>query len=102
MTAQALPDPSCYFVPAYDIKDAVQQIRIVIEGMAGQVPTALVALTVIFCAQHLMNSFCLEGIGAWRGAADDRDIAWSHAGADICALRIFGPRYCESVRCSHR
>ena len=47
MTAQTLPDnPNYCFVPAYDIEDEVQQIRIVIEGMAGYVPTALVALTV--------------------------------------------------------
>ena len=46
MTAQTLPDdPSYCFVPAYDIEDEVQQIRIVIEGMSGYVPTALVTLT---------------------------------------------------------
>ena len=32
-------------MPAYDVEDEVQQIRIVIEGVAGHVPTALVALT---------------------------------------------------------
>ena len=47
MTAQTLPDnPNFYFVPTYDVEDEVQQIRIVIEGMAGHVPTALVALTI--------------------------------------------------------
>ena len=47
MTAQTLPDnPNYCFVPAYDVEDEVQQIRIVIKGMAGHVPTALVALTV--------------------------------------------------------
>ena len=47
MTAQTLPDDSNYcFVPAYDIEDEVQQIRNVIEGMSGYVPTALVALSV--------------------------------------------------------
>ena len=41
MTAQTLPDnPNYCFVPAYDIEDEVQQIRIVIEGMSGYVPTA--------------------------------------------------------------
>ena len=46
MTAQTLPDdPSYCFVPAYDVETEVQQIRIVIEGMAGHVPTALVTLT---------------------------------------------------------
>ena len=47
MSAQTLPDnPNFCFVPAYGIEDEVQKIRIVIEGMAGHVPTALVALTV--------------------------------------------------------
>ena len=47
MTAHTLPDnPNYCFVPAYDIEDEVQQIRLVIEGMAGHVPTALVALTI--------------------------------------------------------
>ena len=47
MTAQTLPDnPNYCFVPAYDLEDEVQQIRIVFEDMAGYVPTALVALTV--------------------------------------------------------
>ena len=45
MTAQTLPDePNYCFVPAYDVETDVQQIRIVIEGMAGHVPTALIAL----------------------------------------------------------
>ena len=45
MTAQTLPDnPNFCFTPAYDIETEVQQIRIVIEGLAGHVPTALVAL----------------------------------------------------------
>ena len=47
MTAQTLPDnPNYAFVPAYDVEDEVQQIRIVFEGMSGYVPTALVALTI--------------------------------------------------------
>ena len=47
MTAQTLPDnPNYCFVPAYDLEDEVQQIRIVFEDMAGYVPTALVALAV--------------------------------------------------------
>ncbi len=46
MTAQTLPDePDFCFVPAYDVETEVQQIRIVIEGLAGHVPTALIALT---------------------------------------------------------
>ena len=45
MTAQTLPDePNFCFCPAYDVDTDVQQIRIVIEGLAGHVPTALVAL----------------------------------------------------------
>ena len=47
MTAQTLPDnPNFCFCPAYDVEDEDQQIRIVIEGMAGHVPTALIALTI--------------------------------------------------------
>ena len=46
MTAQTLPDcPNFCFVPAYDVETDVQQIRIVIEGLAGHVPTSLIALT---------------------------------------------------------
>ena len=46
MSAQTLPDcPNFCFVPAYDVETEVQQIRIVIEGMAGHVPTALVTLS---------------------------------------------------------
>ena len=45
MTAQTLPDnPNFCFVPAYDVETDVQQIRIVIEGLSGHVPTALIAL----------------------------------------------------------
>ena len=45
MTAQTLPDePNFCFAPAYDVETEVQQIRIVIEDMAGHVPTALVTL----------------------------------------------------------
>ena len=48
MTAQTLPDdPNYCFVPAYDIEDEVQQIRIVVDGMTGYIPTALVALTIV-------------------------------------------------------
>ena len=47
MTAQTLPDnPNYCFVPAYEIGDEAQQIRIVFEDMSGYVPTALVALSV--------------------------------------------------------
>ena len=45
MTAQTLPDnPNFCFCPAYDVEADVQQIRIVIKGLSGHVPTALIAL----------------------------------------------------------
>ena len=45
MTAQNLPDePNFCFAPAYDVETDVQQIRIVIEGLAGHIPTAMIAL----------------------------------------------------------
>ena len=45
MTAQTLPDhPNYCFCPAYDVETEMQQIRIVIEGLSGHVPTSLVAL----------------------------------------------------------
>ena len=41
-----MPDEPVYaFAPSYDLPDQPQQIRIVFEGMAGYVPTALVALS---------------------------------------------------------
>ena len=47
MTEQILPDePDFCFVPAYDVEVDAQQICIVIEGLAGHVPTALVALDI--------------------------------------------------------
>ena len=46
MTTHELPEePVFAFTPEYDLPDQPQQIRIVIEGMDGYVPTALVALT---------------------------------------------------------
>ena len=45
MTAQILPDnPSCCFVPSYDVETDIRQIHIVIKGLAGHVPTVLIAL----------------------------------------------------------
>ena len=45
MTAQTLLDESNFcFTPADDVETEVQQIRIVIEGLAGHVPTALASL----------------------------------------------------------
>ena len=45
MTAQTLPEnPNFCFCPAYDAETDVQQIRVVIEGLAGHIPTAMIAL----------------------------------------------------------
>ena len=45
MPPQTIPDnPNFCFAPAYDVETEVQQIRIVIEGLAGHVPTALISL----------------------------------------------------------
>ncbi len=45
MTAQTLPDnPNFCLCPDHDVEIEVQQIGIVIEGLAGHVPTALMAL----------------------------------------------------------
>ena len=47
MTAQTLPDePNFCFAPAYDVETEVQQIHIVIEGLSGHVPTALITLDI--------------------------------------------------------
>ena len=44
MTTQTLPkDPDDAFCPACDLGDELQQIRIVIRGMTGTIPTALAA-----------------------------------------------------------
>ena len=57
MTIQTLPDdPNYAFCPSYDLGDEPQQIRIVFEGVEGYVPTALVALSLKCCAQHLIVS----------------------------------------------
>ena len=46
MTSQTLPEyPDFAFCPAYGPGDAPQEIRLVIDGMTGCIPTALVALT---------------------------------------------------------
>ena len=45
MPPQTIPDnPNFCFAPAWDVETEVQQIRIVIEGLAGHVPTALISL----------------------------------------------------------
>ena len=46
MTAHTLPRNLDYaFCPAYGPGDEPQEIRLVIDGMSGSIPTALVALT---------------------------------------------------------
>ncbi|MDE0702360.1 MAG: hypothetical protein OXH59_01405 [Rhodospirillaceae bacterium] len=46
MAQQTPPDePNYRFAPAYGIEADVQKIRLVIEGVAGHVPTEQVALT---------------------------------------------------------
>ena len=63
MTIQTLPDdPNYAFCPSYDLGDEPQQIRIVFEGVEGYVPTALVALTVKCCAQHLSVYVAVVGM----------------------------------------
>ncbi|MDD9979842.1 MAG: hypothetical protein OXU81_00520 [Gammaproteobacteria bacterium] len=72
MSAQTLPDePNFCFVPAYDVEDEVQQISIVIEGMAGHVPTALVALTMDDALNICDKLNCRLGYdrGAWTAMA---------------------------------
>ena len=57
MTAQTLPDePNFCFCPAYDVETEMQQIRIVIEGLAGHVPTALVTLDLDDALWHLRQA----------------------------------------------
>ena len=63
MTIQTLPDdPNYAFCPSYDLGDEPQQIRIVFEGVEGYVPTALVALTLKCCAQHLSVYVAVVGM----------------------------------------
>ena len=63
MTAHTLPDdPNYCFCPSYGLGDEPQQIRIVFESMEGYVPTALVALTVKCCAQHLTVYVAVVGM----------------------------------------
>ena len=63
MTIQTLPDdPNYAFCPSHDLGDEPQQIRIVFEGVEGYVPTALVALTLKCCAQHLSVYVAVVGM----------------------------------------
>ena len=69
MTLQDLPaTPNYCFAPAYDIETETQQIVIVIEGLTGHVPTALIALN-LDDAANICD--CLN-----RRLGHDRD-AWS-------------------------
>ena len=46
MTSHTLPEnPDFAFCPAYGPADAPQEIRLVIDGMVGNIPTSLIALT---------------------------------------------------------
>ena len=46
MTSQTLPkNPDYAFCPAYGPGNEPQEIRLVIDGMSGSIPTAMVALT---------------------------------------------------------
>ncbi len=49
-------DPNYAFCPAYGPPESPQQIRIVIDGVPGYVPTALVALT-LDDAERLCDRF---------------------------------------------
>ena len=62
MTAQTLPDdPSFCFLSAYDVEDEVKQIRLVIEGRASHVPTALIALTLADARPSATSSTVASG-----------------------------------------
>ena len=78
MTSQTLPeDPDFAFCPAYGPADAPQEIRLVIDGMSGCIPTSLVAVTL-----EDAENFC-DRLNARLGK--DRD-AWS-----ALAARSMGP-----------
>ena len=63
MTSHTLPDDPVYaFCPAYDLGNMPQQIRIVFDSMPGYVPTALVALSLICCAQHMSVYVAVTGM----------------------------------------
>ena len=46
MSSPLPDDPNYAFCPSYELGDEPQQIRIVLKGMDGHVPTVLVALPV--------------------------------------------------------
>ena len=58
-SSHTLPDDPVYaFCPSYDLDNVPQQIRIVFDNMPGYVPTALFALSLKCCAQHLKCLCC--------------------------------------------
>ncbi len=78
MTSHTLPEnPDFAFCPAYGPADAPQEIRLVIDGMAGNIPTSLIALTL-----EDAERFC-DRLNARLGM--DRE-AWS-----ALAARTMGP-----------
>ena len=78
MTSHPLPkDPDFAFCPAYGPADAPQEIRLVIDGMSGSIPTSLIALTL-----EDAERFC-DRLNARVGK--DRE-AWS-----ALAARTMGP-----------
>ena len=78
MTSQTLPeDPDFAFCPAYGPADAPQEIRLVIDGMTGSIPTGFIAVTL-----EDAERFC-DRLNARLGK--DRE-AWS-----ALATRSMGP-----------
>ena len=61
-SSHTLPDDPVYaFCPSYDLDNVPQQIRIVFDNV-GYVPTALFALTLKCCAQHLSDYVAVVGM----------------------------------------
>ena len=89
MTAQTLPDnPNYCFVPACDIGDEAQQIRIVFEDTSGYGPTALVALKGLRQARVLAegDERAIEGLMRERREAADLRVTYE-PGASRFATR---------------
>ena len=62
-SSHTLPDDPVYaFCPSYDLDNVPQQIRIVFDNVPGYVPTALFALTLKCCAQHLSDYVAVVGM----------------------------------------
>ena len=71
-SSHTLPDDPVYaFCPSYDLDNVPQQIRIVFDSMPGDVPTALVALT-LQDAERIcdrLNARLGHDRDAWSGIA---------------------------------